>query len=242
MIQYLRSVLLLTAVFSFLSIASSNQAHACTGHDLVINKITITSMYEVPNAYVYVYTYEIQNIGTAPIALNQIYLQNYVSANQTFENNLDEPSGGAQVSQSTTELAAGATYTGTAELPVDKENPVSSYPYFITDVFLNSETECDINNNQYVDLIEVITTGAKKANIATANVYWNSDTKSFSVSDWSGSQAASLQYTVLAASGTAVASGNTAEGQSTALPALQSGMYIVYLSDGDKVYSKKIIY
>ncbi len=243
MVKHLRATYLITCMVSLLSLTSFNEAVACEGHDLIITTITITSTYQTPSANVYSYSYQIKNIGTAGIALGEILLQNYVSANQTFEYDKDAAAGGAFIAYKSTDiLAAGATYNGMYELILDLDHPVSSFPYFITDVYLDGETECDITNNTFVGLIELTATGTKPAHIASATVYWSIDTKSFSVNDWSGSYASALTYSVFTASGTLLFSGSTSEGQTTPLAALQSGMYILHLSDGDKMYSKKILY
>jgi hypothetical protein len=60
------------------------------------------------------------------------------------------------------------------------------------------------------------------------------------ISNWSGSNGNLLEYSVIATSGTLVISGKTAEGQSVSLQALECGMYIIFISDGMSVYSKKL--
>ena len=242
MLTSLRSISLLSLVFSFISFLIFSRAKACTGHDVIISNITVTSITSYPNYYSYAYTYEIKNIGTAAISLGEIVLQNYVSANQTYEAG-DPAAGGSFIAHgSTALLEPGGTYTGTYEIAAGLNYPVSSYPYFITDVYLNSETECDLTNNEYAGRIETTTTGTKNAHTAQAAVQWNNESKSFSVSDWQGSNTASLQYTIVSISGTVAVSGNTRAGQAVPLQGLQSGMYIIFLSDGEMVYSKKISY
>lgn len=243
MIKCLRSISLLMVVFSCLAITSANQAEACEGHDVIITNITITSITTESAHYVYAYTYEIKNIGTAAIALNQIVLQNYISPDDIYGQN-DIGGGGMHLasSSSTEVLAAGATYSGSDVMSVGKNYPPDSYAYFFTDIYLDSETECDINNNQYSGMIEVTATGNQSAHKATAHINWNTDTKSFSVKDWSGNNTAALQYTVFSTSGSLLFSGSISEGQVTSLASIQSGVYIIYLSDGENFYSNKIIY
>jgi hypothetical protein len=66
---------LLTFAFSCLFLISGQHAQACTGIDVIITKITFTSI----TTDSYLYTYEIKNTGTQSVPLNQLSLQNYVA-------------------------------------------------------------------------------------------------------------------------------------------------------------------
>lgn len=240
MMKSLRTISLLTGFFLFLSLICVNTLQACTGIDLIITKITFTSL----ESDTYTYTYEIKNIGTESVPISEISLQNYVSTDAQGTNT--KAAGGSKIdfNGSAGIIAAGASYTGTmGAYPNAVGNyPLHAYPYLIVDVFIYPGTECNNTNNRITGKIEVITTDNQKQHIADAAVNWNTDTKSFLVNHWSGRNASMLHYNVFSTSGIVLLSGNTAEGQTTSLSAIQSGTYIIYLSDGEKVYSKKIIY
>jgi|GEM_PF-5856758 hypothetical protein len=220
-----------------------NYAQACTGMDVIITKITFTGI----TSDTYTYTYEIKNIGTTSVPLKEIALQNYVATDAQGTNEVAAGGSDIVLSSNTDMLAPGDTYTGTMGAypnATGGSHPQSSYPYLIVNMSVYPDTECDVTNNNYSALVELpATTGVQSRHTTTATVNWNNDTKSFTVKDWAGSTGTTiLQYTVISPSGMLVSSGKTAEEQSVILQALQSGMYIIYLSDGDNVYSKKIIY
>lgn len=237
--KHLLSKTLVSFIFACLYLISAKDAKACTGMDLVITKITFTYI----SSSDYTYTYEIKNNGTVAVPLNQITLQNYVATDAQGSNKY--PAAGYGISQSPTEeIAAGATYTGTlsANPNVSVPHPQSSYPYLAVVVSIYPGTECDNTNNAFVALIELTTTGVQSKHVADATLIWNTTAKSFSVSNWSGTNGNTLDYSIVSTSGSLVASGKTSEGESVPLQPLQGGMYIIYLSDGISVYSKKIFY
>lgn len=230
--KHLRSLFLASPLFCLLF--SIIETHACAGQDVIFTNITITSV--SPGSYQY--TYQIKNIGTVDIAFNQLVIQNYVSTDDQVGN--DAAAGGSFIDNtSSAVLAAGETYNGSAGAYPFSANPQSSYPYLRANVYLSQDAECDVSNNNYFAFVEV--TGIQPSLLANAIVNWNADTKDFTVNDWSGNTSA-LQYSVYASSGTFMLSGTTKRSEPTPLVGLQNGLYILYLSDGKKIYSKKIVY
>ncbi|WP_018344995.1 T9SS type A sorting domain-containing protein [Cytophaga aurantiaca] len=226
-------------IVCFLFLTSAQNLRACTGIDVIVTKITFTSI----TTDSYMYTYEIKNTGTQSVPLNQLSLQNYVATDAQGSN--QKAAGGSNIvlSSNTGVIAAGATFTGTLGAYPNAVGtyPQSSYPYLFVTVSVYPGTECDNTNNTLVALIEMTTTGNQSKHTADATLIWNATTKSFLVKDWSGSST-SLQYNIFNMSGTLCMSGFIEEELSTTLTSLQNGMYIIYITDGEKVYSKKIIY
>lgn len=221
--------------FLFSSQASTN----CTGVDLIITNITFTSI----SSSAYNYNFEIKNIGTAAVTISEISLQNYVSTNGQIAG--AQAAGGSSIaSTNMNTIAPNATYTGTmsAYPTCCGGGSSSTYPYLIVDVSSYPTTECDATNNRMSLTIAMPTSGTQSKIIINANVVWNSDAKNFTVNDWSGDQGTKLNYVVLTPSGTQVASGKTTENQSVPVQGLSSGVYILYLSDEVRMYSKKIVY
>ncbi|HSY62389.1 MAG TPA: T9SS type A sorting domain-containing protein [Cytophaga sp.] len=238
--KHVLSKTLLTFTLSYLFLLSGQQVQACTGMDVIITKITFTSI----TTDAYTYTYEIKNIGTQSVPLSQISLQNYVATDAQGSD--QQAAGGSNIvlSGNTGVIAAGDTYTGTlgASPNAVGNYPQSSYPYLFVTVSVYPGTECDNTNNTLAAEIEMTATGTQSKHVADAALVWNTATKSFSVSNWSGGTSSALEYSIVTTSGTLAASGKTNEGQSVSLQELQNGMYIIFLSDGVSVYSKKIIY
>jgi len=215
---------------------SMAKLHACTGHDIVFTHITFVSISPTE----YTYSYQIKNIGTAGIALNEIVIQNYVSTDSAQGN--DGAAGGTFIDINSKEvLAAGGVYNGTMGVYPFPQNTHDSHPYLVTEVYLNTETECDLSNNLYIGLIEMVPTGWQAPSIAQAAVNWNRESKSFSVDNWS-TKTSSLHYTLIHLSGAIVCSGTAQQGQSTSLDVLKEGVYLLHLSDGEKTYLKRILY
>ncbi|MFL5752992.1 MAG: T9SS type A sorting domain-containing protein [Bacteroidia bacterium] len=230
--KHLLSLYLLCSLFCLL--LASNKTHACSGRDVIFTSITFTSV--SPGDYQY--SYQIQNIGTTDIAFNQLVIQNYVSTDNQVGG--DAAAGGSFIDNTSSGiLAAGATYNGTAGASPFPANPQSSYPYLIAQIYLSSDPECDAANNYFPALVQT-TTGIKPSLLLSAVVNWNAENKSFTVSDWPGN--AELEYNVYTSAGMLMLSGNTRNNEPTPLGALRSGFYILYLSDGEKMYSRKIIY
>jgi hypothetical protein len=231
--KYLHSAFLFCAFLC--ALLTSNKVMACTGRDVIFTNITFTSI----SAGNYQYSYQIQNIGTTDISFNQLVIQNYVSTDNQV--GADAAAGGSFIDNSSSGvLAAGATFNGTYGASPFAVNPQSSYPYLIAKIYLSPDPECDATNNYFVTLVQ-LPAGIHSSFIADAAVNWLADSKSFIVNTWSGNSSA-LKYKVYSVAGTLILSGNTKEQESTPLNDLPKGMYILYLSDGEKMYSKKIVY
>ena len=240
MMKHVLSKTLLSVMLFTGGIIYAHCAAPCSNVDLTITKITFTSI----SSGGYNYDYEIKNIGTASITVSELALQNNVSTDE--EGSTTQAAGGSDIDQSNTNtIAPGATFTGSmsASPTCCGGTGTSDYPYLIVSVSSYPTVECNTANNSITVKIEMpVTTGLQSSHVADASVNWNNDTKSFTVKSWSGNSAANLHYTVITSSGVQVFAGNTAEDQSVPLQGLHNGMYIIYLSDGDSVYSKKIIY
>lgn len=202
------------------------------------SKITVTN---VTFTEADTYTYTIKNTSSSEIAIQNIMLQNYVSKDDVIGG--DVAAGGAPIDfEDTDMLAPGATYTGTDFFNRNEEAPESSYPYVIMHFYIKGE-QCSVNDDaHYIGLVKVSKPTAVQTKVsANANVVWNSETKSFLVNDWNGNSHAELSYEIFSASGAHVLNGKTFIEQINSINGLKSGMYILYLSDGQQVYSKKIL-
>ncbi|MFN8415571.1 MAG: hypothetical protein U0U66_04485 [Cytophagaceae bacterium] len=239
MIKHILSKVLLSMMLTSLFITTQASTN-CTGVDLIITNITFTSI----SSSAYNYTYEIKNIGTSAVSLSEIGLQNYVSTNGQIAG--AQAAGGSSIaSTNMNTLAPNATYTGSmsAYPTCCGGGDNSTYPYLIVDISAYPTSECDATNNRMsLTIVMPTSTGTQSKAIANANVIWNSDTKNFTVNDWSGAKGAVLNYVVITPSGTQVTSGKTTENQSVPLQGLPGGVYILYLSDEMLMYSKKIAY
>ncbi|MBO9702233.1 MAG: T9SS type A sorting domain-containing protein [Sporocytophaga sp.] len=230
----LRPFNLFLAMLLLFSIIS--KTYACTGKDIVFTNITITSIVDGT----YYYSYDIKNIGTEDIVLGQVVIQNYVSTDNQVGS--DAPAGGAFASfQSTDILSPGETYNGTFEASPFPQNPQSSYPYLLPQVYLNSDDECDKSNNYFAEFIQVSTAIAKPSQIAKATLNWDMENRIFTVRDWSGNKS-KLHYSLYSASGVLILNGSTQKNESTPIKSLNNGVYILHLSDGENVYSTQITY
>ena len=235
MIKHIHSAYLFCALLFILF--TSNNGLACTGRDVIFTNITVTSIASGS----YQYSYEVKNIGTTDISMNKIAIQNYVSTDNQVGGGSYAAAGGSYIAYYSSDiLAPGATYSGTMGVYPFSANPQNTYPYIVAYVNLATDPECDVANNYYVALIEV-TAVTQSSHIANATVNWMSDSKSFLVSNWSGNSTA-LHYSVYTSSGILMLTACTKENETTPLNGLPNGFYILYLSDGEKIYSKKILY
>lgn len=216
--------------------SATSKTHACTGPDIVFTNISITSIVDGT----YSYSFEIKNIGTTNVVLGQIVIQNYVSTDDQVGN--DAPAGGAYMSYLNKDiLSPGETYSGTYQASPFSQNPQSSHPYLISQLILEKDEECDVSNNYYTQFIQVSTSIQNTSSIAGESLNWDVENKSFIVSEKSGRNS-ELQYSLYNTSGMLVLNGITQMNESTYLRSLNNGVYILHLSDGEKVYAKKITY
>lgn len=221
---------------TLLLLFTSNKVHACSGKDIIFTNITFTSIADGT----YNYSYEIKNIGTADIVLGQIVIQNYVSADDQVGS--DAAAGGTFISYQSPEIISpGETYSGMYEANPFPENPQSTHPYLISNVYLSSNDECDVSNNYFTKFVQVSTAIANPFLIENALLDWDIENKSFTVREWAGRNS-DLKYNVFSTSGVLMLKGNAEKNEPTLLKNLNAGIYIIHLSDGEKVYSKKIEY
>lgn len=215
--------------------ASNNTIVACLHPDPAITNLTITS---VSSGSVQ-YDYDIKNVGGDTLFYSNLTIQNYVSTDNVYDG-ADPSAGSTQISSSPTFLTPNQTYSGsfTATPSVSTD----TYNYLITELVYSS-TECDATNNENITSIPLLSATLNSIN-PTNNVIvkWNSDAKSFSVNKWENNSAGSLQYKIYNPNGTLIFSSNTEIFETTTLPILSSGLYILIISDDQKMHSEKIIY
>lgn len=247
MIKHILYKTILPALFLTGFFNAAYCAAPCSNFDLSITKITFTAI----TSDLYTYTYEIKNTGSVSASVSELALQNYVSTDA--QGSAQKAAGGSVIDQSnTTVIAPGGTFTGSMSAYPDccGGTGATAYPYLLVTVSSYPTTECNSANNRlavYVEMPQTTTdppviTSIQSSHAATANVLWNTDTKSFFVKDWSGTNSGALNYIVISSSGVQVATGKTTQEQSTPMQGLNPGMYILYLSDEERMYSKKIIY
>lgn len=228
--------LYIISAFLLLFLINTSEIIGCTGHDIIITNITITS---VSNGDDYAYSYTIKNIGTTNIMLNEISLQNYVSTDNQVGG--DAAAGGSIISSSNTEyLVPGASFTGTFGFYPFPQNTTSTHPYLIVYVYLYPTSECDATNNYYTMLIQ-ITTPTLSAQKVEAKIQWSSENKNLSVEEWGGKNN-TLQYYIYNLSGNLIQQGDIRLKQMILLSELTNGIYIIHFTDESSTYSTKIIY
>jgi len=147
----------------------------CTGADIIFTNITIDS---VKNNGVnnYFYSYTIKNIGTDPMQINKISIQNYVSPDNVLDNG-DYPAGGSFIDYySTSSLPAGDSYSG--KLDANATGKVSDKPYLIP-VLQYTPGECDATNNNKVICLYTDATipSLSFTNITSSTIDFNYDVR-----------------------------------------------------------------
>jgi hypothetical protein len=137
---------LLILFICFLCLSEANAKINCTGADLIFTNITIDSVQKSGNINYY-YSYTIKNIGTDPVQLNKVIIQNYVSQDNVYDNG-DYPAGGSYIDYfGTSSLAAGDSYSGIYEAAATGK--VSDKPYLIP-LLEYAPGECDATNNTMI--------------------------------------------------------------------------------------------
>jgi hypothetical protein len=180
----------------------------------------------------------IRNSGTDTLFLNELSIHNYVSTDNVYD--VSDPAAGNTTIAASGYILANQTYSGS--FTATPSVSAITYPYLVTNL-LYTGTESSTSDNTNITSIPAITTGifASSAQQAPATVIWNYESKSFEITQWNNGSG-NLQYNLFSPAGNVISSGNANLNQLVPVPVLSEGMYILVISDGQSINSKRIIY
>jgi hypothetical protein len=172
------------------------------------------------------YNYTIKNTGTDTLFINKIVIQNYTSADSSFNTSPMSAAGGAYINISTDKYILPDSFFS-AEFYANPMVPIATKPYLAAQIYLVSGTECNVNDNIVVRKIPIINS-SKSIHSSYSTLLWNSKTKSFYIP----ANNANLKFKVYNSLGKEVYSGMLQNDNPVSLP-LHSGAYIIKVF-GDK--------
>ena len=199
-----------------------------------ISSVTITNV----GASSVQYDYVIENTGTDTLFLNELSIHNYVSTDNIY--NISDPSAGSTTVATSGYILANQTYSGS--FTATPSVSTTTYSYLVTNL-VYSGTESSTSDNTNITSIPTITTGifASSGQQASATVIWNNESKSFQVTQWNNGSV-NLQYNLYTTAGNIISSGNTRLNQSVSVTTLSEDIYILIISDGQSINTKRFIY
>jgi hypothetical protein len=222
-------ILLLKFILILSLVNSYNLNAQCTGISAAVEDITITS---VSSSSIF-YNYTIRNTGTSTISTNNLLIQNYVTNDQSTTG--AQAAGGSFILGSIN-IGPNETHTGSFE-----SNNFPNYSYLLLNLKYFQSGGCQASLDEEYELIPPVSGLFSSSASEKNSIMWNTETKSFTIQDWDKSTEGSLQYQLFNVAGKLIVSGNAIRGESTYINT-QDGVYMLFVSDGKKSSSKKIIY
>jgi hypothetical protein len=214
--------------------ATNNQLIICLKPDASFTSVAISNVQSATIDY----DFTIKNTGGDTLFFDELTLENYLSTDNAFGG--DVAAGSTLLTfHGEDYLLANQSYTTT----YSAGGAIASYAYLITKITYTGNSECTLANNEVVELIPPIAGVQGSSTISGNNsIVWNFDKKSFTINQW-GSQTSIgiLDYKLYNTSGILQKEGSANIGESTMIGAMP-GIYLLVVSDGHRLYSKKIQY
>jgi hypothetical protein len=185
------------------------------------------------------YEFQLKNVGADTLFLSDLLLENFLSANSTYD--------GADVATgSTTVTISGKTYllaNQSGTVTYTTSGSISGYSYLVTNLTYSEQAECSTGNNQSIESIPALNGILPSSKSTESNaIIWNNDTKCFTISSWDNqSSNEKLSYEIYNTSGTLQSAGTTSIGEATAIKG-NEGFYVLIITDGVKRHTKRIVY